>query len=185
MPRPSRSPGRRVVFIDTEFTDLLPRQLAHHIRLISFGACVEDGDETFYAEVDGWTPEQCGDFARQHVLPLLEGAEAQVPFRELPHRLRQWLESLGADVEILATSQYDIEFLNQAYSANHLPLPRCVHSALVFALTDFGGDAGMKAAREEETYLLEDGRRHHALVDALALRAGYRTGVLAFGASPG
>jgi hypothetical protein len=72
-------------------------RLSIDARLISIGLVSEDGERTLYAKLsDTYAEKDCGDFARQEVLPLLEGGCARMPLRELAVRLGRWLAN--ADV---------------------------------------------------------------------------------------
>jgi len=71
------------IFFDTEFTDLCAKP-----KLISIGLVDETGERTFYAELtDTYEREDCGDFAIEIVLPLLDGGEACMTLPEVRERL--------------------------------------------------------------------------------------------------
>lgn len=60
-----------MVFFDTEFTHLKP--IIDESSLISIGLVTEDGKRSFYAEInDSYSLEDCSDFVKQIVLPLLD-----------------------------------------------------------------------------------------------------------------
>ena len=64
-----RSGSTATVFLDTEFTGL---DLRYPRRLISTGLVVsEESLGEWYAEVDGWSVEDCTLWVQAHVLPLL------------------------------------------------------------------------------------------------------------------
>lgn len=88
-----------LVFFDTEFTDF-----AEDAKLISIGMVAETGD-SFYAELsDTYTVEDCSDFVIEHVLPLLEGKNALMTFKELQSQLHNWLEALREPVTLATDS---------------------------------------------------------------------------------
>lgn len=69
----------RRIFFDTEFADLVADAM-----LISIGFGDEAGERTFYAELsDTWQLDDVGEFARDVVLPLLDGGTALMTVREL------------------------------------------------------------------------------------------------------
>ncbi|MGF6935738.1 hypothetical protein OKW41_004900 [Paraburkholderia sp. UCT70] len=60
-----------LLFLDTEYTGFGQRTP----RLISPGIVAEDASREFYIEFsDTWQIEDCSDFVKREVLPLLEGA---------------------------------------------------------------------------------------------------------------
>ncbi len=86
------------VFFDTEFTDISSNEPPF---LISIGFVTEDGRE-FYAELtDTYDFGQCSDFVRANVLPLLQGGAYRMSEAQLAARLKEWIESLGAQEAVL------------------------------------------------------------------------------------
>ena len=149
------------VFLDTEFTDFTDP------RLISFGLVADNGRE-FYAELsDGWQPDQCSAFVHDVVLPRLERSPASTLCRcDAGIQLVEWLLALGNNVTLVHDVQVDFHLL-----ANLL-LP-VYHSGIVLdpQLLRWPGSA---MARHYELLLKEnlsdEVMRHHALVDARAMR---------------
>ena len=93
-----RSGSIATVFLDTEFTGLdwrYPR------RLISIGLVAsEERLGEWYAEIDGWSAEDCTPWVQGHVFPLLTGP--RVTRKAAAKSLRAWLARLsaqGVDVE--------------------------------------------------------------------------------------
>ncbi len=75
------------LFLDTEFTQLLPNN-----KLISI-AVVDENEEFFYAELtDTYELKDCSDFVIETVLPLLEGGEYRMTRLECANRLGNWIE---------------------------------------------------------------------------------------------
>ena len=75
------------LFLDTEFTDLVPDN-----KLISIALVAEDG-EFFYAELtDTYERCECSDFVMNFVLPYLKGGEYQMTARECALKMTTWIE---------------------------------------------------------------------------------------------
>ena len=88
-----------LIFFDTEFTDLNIDP-----KLISIGLVSEDGRE-FYAELsDTYVPKECGDFAREAVLPLLQGGNFRMDFNTLIRLLGNWIEGFEQPVQLATDS---------------------------------------------------------------------------------
>ncbi|APW48615.1 hypothetical protein [Rhodoferax antarcticus] len=73
-----------LIFLDTEFTQF------NSPDLISMALVAEDGRE-FYAERDDYHRDDCSDFVRETVLPLLGRVPGATCSRsELTDRVREW-----------------------------------------------------------------------------------------------
>jgi hypothetical protein len=151
-----------LILFDTEFTEL-----GIDPRLISIGFVSEDGTRTFYAELtDTYQPSDPSDFAREAVLPLLQGGEARMTMSELTLRLGNWLESFAQPVQLATDSlSWDWPWILEAFSLpgtwpqNLNGRPLILSQTPVFNLA------------VEHAY--ENGlRRHHSLDDAKANRLG-------------
>lgn len=100
-----------IVFFDTEFTDLLPRDLSDP-ALISIGLVSQSGEQTFYAELnDSWTQQQCSSFVVEAVLPHLEGGAAVMHLEEMRSRLQSWITSFDEPVTLVSDNVVDWEWL--------------------------------------------------------------------------
>lgn len=148
------------VFFDTEFTDL-----GIDPRLISIGLVSEDGERSFYAELtDTYQPKDCGDFAREAVLPLLQGDAVRLPWAELGRRLAAWLEAFCGPVKLATDSMaWDWPWIQEIFGelgtwpANVDGKPEILGQSTEFCLAvENAFAAGL--------------RRHHALDDAKANR---------------
>lgn len=173
----SRQP--MIVFLDTEFTDLLRPQL------LSLGLVALDGRE-FYAELDLTTDSGVAltkastDFVRNGGVL---GQWGKVPVAtgtpwELGRRAGEWLLELAAEsggkVEVAFDYTADFELLELAIRDSGLwdQVREAVVPIDVDPLT--GTITGELAAEECYRGLAHRGLyRHHALADALALRAAY------------
>lgn len=186
--------GRRIssviTFLDTEFTDLLAPQL------LSIGLVTLDGRE-HYAELDLATTagqarvRACSEFVRFGGVLDLWG---QVPGAagtewEIGRRTGEWLLALASEskarVEIAYDYSTDFELLE--YAVRDAGLWDRVR-AVVLPVNVAGLTGTIDGELAAEACYVELGtrrlRRHHALADALALRAAYvRAKGIAMGAS--
>lgn len=155
-----------VVFLDCEFTDFI------QIDLISIGLVCEDGRE-FYAERTDYRREDCSDFVRAAVLPLL-GSDPQVRMtREvLAANLLAWLITLP-DFMIACDSNHDRDLF--ADTLDYQPVENLVGWINLNALPAEQGEAFQ---REVARYHAQaDCSWHHALHDARAHRIGWLSAV--------
>ena len=155
-----------LVFLDTEFTSFVRPDL------ISIGLVAEDGRE-FYAERTDYRKDDCSDFVRETVLPLLgrvPGAACSRP--ELTRRVRQWLDALPVPATIIFDYERDWLLLAEAcLGSGHQKPPANVGEKLHldrFAITH------PIFEQAQNLIYTPDWPPHHALADARALMAGYR-----------
>lgn len=160
-------------YFDTEFT-----ALDSSAELLSIGIVAEDGSR-FYAELNP-RPKRCSDFVKAFVLPLMEGGATSVSTPDLHQKLADWLTARLPFV-LLADSTWDIYVFRKSLLGRGSR-----KSGQVFLRTDQGIDVpvalrltpllrrGQSLVYEDavEDYRRIDPREHHALSDALALRAG-------------
>ena len=168
-----------LVFLDTEFTDLL------NPELLSLGLATLDGRE-FYAELDLTTDagkarvKASSDFVRYGgildfwgLVPDATGTEW-----EMGRRTGEWLLGLAAEsrtkVEIAFDYSIDYELMEYAIrdagiwdQVREVVLPVNVNSSTGTLTGELGAEACFLELRKRGL------RRHHALADALALRAAY------------
>ncbi len=147
-----------LIFLDTEFTDLLDPVL------ISLGMVAEGGQE-LYLEVP-FPVEKCTAFVREAVLPHL-GREpnAACTVFEVRSRVLTWIETIRQpqeEVVVCADYQGDVDLLHDALDYR---LPGWMSDRLIGQ--DF--DVGLQDHFFEEHRL----PRHHALYDALANRYAF------------
>jgi len=156
------------IFFDTEFTEL-----GIDPKLISIGLVDETGERTFYSELsDTYTREDCGDFAREVVLPKLEGGSARMDWRALCERLTVWLESFNEPV-VLATDSmaWDWPWIQEVFyemerwpaNVDKKPLLLTMNHLIDFDQFEIAVEDSFSAGF----------RRHHALDDAKANRLGW------------
>lgn len=80
------------LFLDTEFTDLLPGN-----KLISIALVAENGNY-FYAELtDTYELKDCSNFVKQFVLPFLKGGKYKMTGVECALSMANWIEEQGPD----------------------------------------------------------------------------------------
>lgn len=90
-----------LIFIDTEFTDLIPGN-----KLISI-ALVDENENFFYAELtDTYKLSDCSEFVKTNVLPFLRGGDYRMTEHECALKLGHWIEERGPDC-ILACDNPD------------------------------------------------------------------------------
>jgi hypothetical protein len=159
---------KHLVFLDTEFTNWSTP------RLISIGLVDLSGERNFYAELtDTYMATHCSTFVRERVLPLLTGAEAQLTSRECRDALVAWFAGFGGPVEIVSDClEYDfyvlLDLLGHDWPAN---LPQV---GLQFdARNDRAIQPNLVDARLHYYRGNSAQQKHHALHDALAMRASW------------
>ncbi len=174
------------VFFDCEFSDI-----SRDAGLISIGFAAEPDAEPLYIElVDGWSPEECSTFVLASVLPLLGRHNPQQLARsEAAGKIEGWLDSLrGGDREkqivCLSDGAWDWRFLLNLFplSEGELRWPsrfnvagRMIHNYLPEDSGNLFNDA-MEAFFQNRGHVIRKrgGERHHALIDAFALRHAWR-----------
>lgn len=151
-----------LIFLDTEYTGLGQPSP----RLISLGLVTEDGSREFYVELkDTWKLEDCSDFVRREVLPLL-GGPAVSP-RQARESLLDWFSFSPRAVRAACDSMTDFRFLLQMLGElKPLNLAAAPFDLRPLIDTKVYHDAVM-------AHYLTDSREHHALVDACAYRKGW------------
>lgn len=156
-------------FLDTEWADVLGSEL------VSLGLVSEDGQRVFYAERDP-LPDAPTDFVKHVVYPLLERGVASMSDAAMTTALRAFLASVP-EPYVLADYPNDLQLFTYVLAGFDLtddqaeacgPAPRPV-------LTRMHRD-GQTTKVLEDWFLAnpaEAARRHHALVDAQALRMAW------------
>jgi len=153
------------IFVDTEFTDFV------QIDLISIALVSEDGRE-FYAERNDYRAEDCSDFVREAVLPLLgriEGATCNRP--ELTQRLRAWFEELPEPATLLFDYFADWELLADAFLGDEYDQPPKNVGEKQMLTNEFLANPIFQRALYNS--FTPEWPAHHALVDARAFRRAF------------
>jgi hypothetical protein len=178
LPMDPASSGKPVmVFYDCEFTDL-----TSHSDLLSIGFTAAESDSELYIEVADANRALASQFVRQEVLPLFGQHNPQVLRRAgAAARIEQWLDGLRdgdrqRQINMLADSTWDWQFLldlfipmpgEQPWTSDFNIVGRMVQQLLGSGRQMAGFNEAMEA------YHRQHKQRHHALVDARALKTAY------------
>ncbi|QZA77475.1 3'-5' exoribonuclease [Deefgea tanakiae] len=155
------------VFVDTEFTDFV------QIDLISIALVSEDGHE-FYAERNDYRAEDCCEFVREAVLPLLGRIEGAICNRtELTLRLRTWFESLPEPATLMFDYFADWELLADAFLGDDFDQPPINVGEKQMLTSEFIGNPIFQRALYNS--FTPDWPAHHALADARAFLHAFHT----------
>lgn len=97
------------LYLDTEFTDLVP-----HNKLISIALVAEDG-EYFYAELtDTYSVDDCSDFVIGYVRPFLRGGDFEMTFQKCALEIGHWIEERAVECMLaMDNPSWDIPHLNR------------------------------------------------------------------------
>lgn len=150
------------IYFDTEFEGLFK-----DAGLISIGLTNEDGSRNFYAELnDTYKTENCSDFCKSVVLPLLTTSDSHfsMSLDDLRKRLYIWLYKSGENTVLICDSKRDIEQINELFPQG---LPKnCSYKVLGF----FERLKRKIKNRNRKLYKEYNLRDHHALDDAIINR---------------
>lgn len=156
-------------FLDTEWADTLGSELVS-IALVS-----EDGMHRFYAERDPLpaTPE---DFVKHVVYPLLQRGPAAITDQAMTMGLRAFLGA-APDPVVLADYHNDFSLLRYVLEGFELPEEQAAACGPIpqLVMTRMLKDGCMLRAIEDyfAGHPEAAARRHHAMVDAQALRLAW------------
>jgi len=96
------------LFIDCEFTDLVPDN-----KLISIALVAEDG-EFFYAELlDTYDIKECSNFVKSFVLPFLKGGKYAMTENECALKMTNWIEERGECIIGCDNLSWDLPHLHR------------------------------------------------------------------------
>ncbi|HBO5248169.1 TPA: 3'-5' exoribonuclease [Stenotrophomonas maltophilia] len=158
------------LFLDTEWADPIGSEL------VSLALVSEDGARQFYAERDP-LPASPTDFVRHAVYPLLQGGSAAMSDIDMTKALRSFLSATPAAC-VLADYPNDLQLLQYVLAGFDMvddqaqacgPVPEVA----VQILASRRIRAGIESWFQENPS--QRARRHHAMVDAQALRAAWIT----------
>lgn len=157
------------MFLDTEFTHFVD----HLCELISLGLVDRSGERELYLELSDWDRGKASDFVREVVCPLLGRDQGSVYTRTAAAaQIRDWFAALPGPVDVLSDSGRDLRLLGDLLG----PMPSSIRFRLVpdqiLGLVEDAIDDEFRQSRQE---------RHHALVDARALRGAYLKVLRGFG----
>lgn len=97
------------LFLDTEFTDLVP-----YNKLISI-ALVDEDENYFYAELtDTYELKDCSDFVKENVLPFLKGGAYSMSEYDCKLAIAKWIEDRNVSCVICSDApSWDIPHINR------------------------------------------------------------------------
>lgn len=158
------------LFLDTEWADPTGSEL------VSLALVSEDGIHKFYAERDP-LPEVATDFVRLRVYPLLERGRWSMTDQAMTTGLRAFLGAVTEPI-VLADYPNDLALLRYVIAGFDLsddqaaacgPIPQPVMTRMLKE-----GAMGMLVEDYFAGHPAAAARRHHALVDAEALRMAWQ-----------
>ena len=153
------------LFLNTEFSD----QNLLKAELISLALVSENGVRELYLERDP-LPERCSSFVRRHIIPLLARGPSAVPDHEFTRRLRGFLRGIK-DPIVFCDYPGDKFLMQVGLTGFTLPRAQLADCGLIPAIRWNIVDDAELVARIERWFVAHgEVRRHHALVDARALR---------------
>lgn len=155
-----------LIFFDCEFTGLSGSAL-----LISAGFITQSGDQ-FYAELSDYAEDNCNDFVKTTVLPLL--SVHPISTADFLISLTDWLRNLGGDFMFIADSDWDQRILTKTF----VSVGKTIPDNWRFQKTpdNFTNGTQRNLFNDEmAAYFLRhpDQKPHHALTDARAIRSAY------------
>ena len=153
------------LFLDTEWANDAQREL------VSLALVSRDGTRRFYAERDP-LPDNPSRFVADIVYPLLERGEAAMPDADFTRGLRRFLSQFDAPFVLFDVS-HDGDLLTHALNGfgapgNYGPMPT-IGTTRMLREGDFHHLLQAWFAQQPE----REARRHHAGVDAEALRCAW------------
>lgn len=155
------------LFLDTEWAD------ANGVELVSLALVSEDGTHEFYAEREH-LPEHPTEFVKARVYPLLDRGDAILSDGEMTAALRSFLERVALPY-VLADFPNDLKLLHLVLDGFPDGTSRTTNRPSSLVTTLMWRDKKMSAALERWFATRPDlaAKRHHALVDAQALRMAW------------
>jgi hypothetical protein len=164
------------IFFDTEFTQFRDGEL------LSVGL-VSDADDELIVEIhDAARLARANDFCRDVVIPQF-GSTAAHRVRsdaELGSEAASWLMRLEGPLTLLYDYTLDWRFLEAPLASGAL-WPELAHQVSVFNVADVASSEACLAAQDAYFASQSWPGRHHALVDAKALRERWRAHLRAAG----
>jgi hypothetical protein len=165
------------LFYDCEFTDLTPDS-----DLLSIGFVASDFSHELYIELLDAEVRLSSDFVRSEVIPLFGKHNPEVLTRAAAAvRIEEWLDDLrdgdrSRQIVALSDSAWDWQHLielfvtmpgEETWARKFNVVGRYVSTAFTSGRQSVAFDAAL------EVYHRQHQERHHALVDARALKAAY------------
>ncbi len=161
------------LFFDTEFTHIQEPLDPTPPGLVSVGVISGDGERRFYAENADMQAEMFSDFTKETVVPLLEGGDARIPYVEIAHRLKSWIEEFDGEVKMWSDAPYwDWMHIKHLFDTHGWPA-NLVQKPIALAFASSIQTTRFKAAVEDIFRSNHSLRRHHALDDAIVNRQAF------------
>lgn len=146
------------LFLDTEFTDLVPGA-----RLISI-ALVDEDENFFYAELtDTWEYDDCSPFVHNFVLPFLKLGKYKMTRNECAVKMAQWIEDRNVSCIIASDApNWDMPFFEKLINSTGL-WPENLMKDMIYPI---------RVTSEQEAAMVEkyDYDIHCALDDAMIMK---------------
>lgn len=154
------------LFLDTEFADCGATQL------VSLALVSEDGRQEFYAERDP-LPAEPTAFVAKHVYPLLNRGDAAADDATFTTRLRAFLATVEYP-HVIYDFPFDWHLFDLALRGFDLPAEIAAACGPVPRLSGTLANGSAVTEYTEAWFAAHpDAKRHHALMDARAYRAGW------------
>jgi hypothetical protein len=166
-----------VIFIDTEFTDLNSDS-----DLLSIALVASDYDSELYVEISDANRALASPFVRTEVLPLFGQHNPEVLTREAAAaRIQEWLDDLrdgdrSRQIVALSDSSWDWQHLLELYITMPGEEPWARTFNVVGRMVNSLLESGRQIAAFDvalEHYHQQHNQRHHAMVDARALKTAF------------
>lgn len=147
-----------ILYLDTEFSDFI------NTELLSI-ALVSQDNKQFYAELP-YNLKQCSDFVKEAVIPLLGiDLSAKLTQEAIKPRLLQWLEQFKNDEIVIVAFDYSGDW-SLFCDAIDNEVPNWIQGVNV---NNYVNELREEIFWRDNPEL----KRHHALNDAMALRASF------------
>lgn len=168
-----------MVFYDCEFSDISSAS-----SLLSIGLVAADGDAELYIEIADANVNTSSDFVKETVLPLFGRHAPEVLTKAAAAvRIKTWLDTVRdgdrqCQIQMIAGSSWDWDHFLALF-----PMRPPSEPAWVFEFNLVGRMVQhlLDLSRPDQIlneamamYHQQHGEQHHALVDARALRAGWK-----------
>lgn len=166
------------LFLDTEFTQFgAPGKSS--AKLISI-ALVDEKGRRFYAELSGWTLDDCTDFVRAEVMPHLEHTSESAA--SAANRLNQFLKGYDfAVVHCDYRGDWDWLLWLIDQSTDGTVWPSALHHESFVVDTRDWPTRAQEVAKDAQARWTAAYPKHHAFHDANGLRYVWQSACLALG----
>jgi hypothetical protein len=171
MPNSATAPSPPLlVFYDTEFTDLVA-----DAELLSIGMVSAQSDDQLYIVIADAHREKASEFVQSIVLPIIDRHQPVYLTRnEAAGAISEWLETLRLNnpeqpLQLVSDSEWDWTLLSQLFPG---PIGSRIAAQQIQDRLTSREQRGLFYG-VVEAFHIHRNEQHHALVDALAIKAGY------------